>query len=424
LYVCFLKSNTISEQKKNKLLQQSLSLFGSSLILVAIGFAIKFIQTRALGDIDYGEYAFFASLTTFLILFFRFGLYSSLQTLWAHNYNVIREKKLLGVGYIISLVNGILMAMTIWLAGFIVNDLFNTGIGEYLQLLAPLTFIFPFELLIASYSTGTNKIKIYAIAKFAPKLIFLAALLYFHFYSRLTLSSTILLNLVSTIAYSLILLIRLKPDFSDLKSTFSLVWMKNKKYGFHEYTGSVIGQATYQMDQLFISAFINTTQLGFYSLAVLICTPMIMLSQAVARSIFRSYSSRETIPKKIIKYNFYWLAFCVVFLYFTSEFIVTLIFGDAFLVTAEYILPLSVAFFVHGLYIPYSFLEAKSKGKELRNAKIVEAVVNIVGNIILIPILFVYGAIITSIFAKLVHFIMIRRYYMKHLEEKGLTEVS
>jgi O-antigen/teichoic acid export membrane protein len=391
--------------------------------LVAIGFIIKYIQTHQLGEVDYGEYAFFTGLTTFLVLFFKFGFFSSIQVLLTHNYNPQRERKLLGAGYLIALLNGIGMALIMWLASYFVNDLFNTHIGVHLQMLAPLTFILPFDFLIGSYTTGTNRIKVLSYFKVLPKLVYLTALIVVYLLSDITLQNTILLNLISTIFYGFFLLFYLNPDFRNLGPTLRLIWNKNGKYGIHEYTGSVLGQATYNLDQLFISFYINTTQLGFYSLALLLCTPMIMMSQSVSRSIFRSYSSRHDIPKKLIHYNILWLSLCVLFLALFSKIIVTYLFGVEFLTTVDYILPLTVVFFIHGLYIPYSFLEAKSKGKELRNAKLLEAAINIVGNIILIPIYHVYGAIITSAIAKLVYYFLIRRYYLIYQRERGLKSV-
>ena len=43
-----------------------------------------------------------------------------------------------------------------------------------------------------------------------------------------------------------------------------------------------------------------------------------------------------------------------------------------------YILLLSIAFLLQGMYAPFSFLVAKSKGKELRNVAYSEAIVNVI----------------------------------------------
>ena len=78
--------------KLPKTLQQVAILFASNILLIVVGFGIKKIQTQELGDISFGEYAFFISLITFLSLFFRFGFFVSLRNLLAQNYNPVREK--------------------------------------------------------------------------------------------------------------------------------------------------------------------------------------------------------------------------------------------------------------------------------------------------------------------------------------------
>ena len=66
---------------------------------------------------------------------------------------------------------------------------------------------------------------------------------------------------------------------------------------------------------------------------------------------------------------------------------------------------------------PYSFLSAKSKGKEIRNIAFAEAIINISGNIILIPIYGVMGAIVASIIARFVHYAGSKYYYHKFLTD-------
>ena len=73
-----------------------------------------------------------------------------------------------------------------------------------------------------------------------------------------------------------------------------------------------------------------------------------------------------------------------------------------------------------GLYKPFTFLAVKSKGKEIRNVAIIEAIINVVGNFILIPLAGVFGAIVASIIARLGTFFGAWYYYRKYLKEEKL----
>lgn len=401
--------------KTPKIIQQVAILFASNILLIVVGFGIKKIQTQQLGDINYGEYAFFISLVTFLSLFFRFGFFVSLRNLLAQNHNIIREKKLLAIGFIMAAVNGIGLSIAVWLLSFFVNDLFQTNIGDSMQIFAPLTIIYPFYYLFNSYGVGINNVKIIATYNNLPKLLFLIMLLIS--LNNLSINTVLFFNLISTFIIILYFLIKLKPQFYSTKKYWNLLWLKNQKYGFHYYTGAIANQTTYKLDELFIAYFKNTTLVGFYSLALLITSPMVLMSQAISQSMYKQYSNLKRIPKKIFIYNTIWLLACILFLYLFSDYIVNFLFGAEFESVSKYVFYISFALFFQGLTSPYSFLAAKSKGKEIRNVAFAEAFVNITGNIILIPLLGVEGAIITSIVAKLTNYIFFRYYYKQYLKE-------
>ncbi len=143
---------------------------------------------------------------------------------------------------------------------------------------------------------------------------------------------------------------------------------------------------------------------------------MILMSQAINQSMFKQYAKLKKIPDKIFIYNTLWLLSCIIFLFFFADLIVDFLFGEEFIIVSKYVFYISFALFFHGLTTPYSFLAAKSKGKEIRNVAWAEAFVNITGNIILIPILGVEGAIITSILAKITNYIFFKYYYRKYLK--------
>ena len=226
----------------------------------------------------------------------------------------------------------------------------------------------------------------------------------------------IVLNLLSWMVATFVILFSLKPSFSNIKENLKVVKTKNKSFGLSYYYGAIVNQSTYKLDELFITYFVNITQLGFYTLASIICSPMTFLSRAFVNSIFKKLALKDRIPIRVFVYNTLWLGFCVLFLYLSSDFIVSRLFGEEYMQVSVYILPLSIAFLFQGMYAPFSFLTVKSKGRELRNVAYLEAFVNIVGNIILVPILLVEGAIYASILARFTHFVGLWYYYDKMIK--------
>ncbi len=385
------------------------------MILMLLGFAIKYIQTRELGDIEYGRYAFFVSISSFLTLFFRFGYFVSTQVLLAQNHNEDRERKLIGAATLIAIICGALLVIVLFLGSFIVDDLFKTDIGPILRAFSPLCIVMPFPYLISSTSVGSNRIGIEVTYNLLPKSLFLAALLILCNISTLDVEWNIILNLGSTLLALIIIISYLKPDFSAVKRYLGIIHLKNKKYGIHYYLGAITNQTTYKLDEMFITYFINTTQLGFYTLAHMICSPMITLSRSVTNALFKRFSAMKRIPVKLFLINGLWLAGCVAFLTLVSEPLVTFLFGEDFLTVAELIPWLALVFLIHGMGIPFGFLAAKSQGKMLRNVSWAEALVNIIGNYFLIKGYGVYGAILASALAKTTNLSMMIYYYRKFI---------
>ena len=108
----------------------------------------------------------------------------------------------------------------------------------------------------------------------------------------------------------------------------------------------------------------GTTLNGFYSLANVIASPIVMGSQALSNSLFKNFSQSNHIPRKVFLYNTIWLIVSISGLYLVSDWVISLLFGEEFSQVNEYILGISIAFFFQGLYQPFNFLSAKSQTVE------------------------------------------------------------
>jgi O-antigen/teichoic acid export membrane protein len=141
---------------------------------------------------------------------------------------------------------------------------------------------------------------------------------------------------------------------------------------------------------------------------------MAFLSQAFSNALFKDFAHRDYIPYKLFLFNALWLITALVGLVFLSEWLVKVLLGPGYQTVAYYVNFLAVAHLFQGLYQPFAFLSAKSWGKAVRNVSIIESVINVVGSIVLIIMFGIYGALITSIAAKLTHFLGLWYYYRQY----------
>ena len=391
-------------------------LFSAQILVLIIGLGIKTIQTRALSPADYGLLALFGSITSVLVLFFHYASFSSLKVLLANNEDKKKEKEYFGLGILVASFLGLLFATSVFVISFFVDGFFEVEIGGILRILSPFCFILPFQFFISEISVGANKLKNLAAFHLFSRLLFVFSLFAIWRGFGLDVQLIIVLNLLSWTISTFAILFSLKPSFSYIKENLKIVKAKNKSFGLAYYFGAIINQSTYKLDELFITYFVNITQLGFYTLASIICSPMTFLSRTFVNSIFKKLALKDRIPIRVFVYNTLWLAFCVLFLYLSANFIVSTLFGKEYLQVSKYIFLLSIAFFFQGMYAPFSFLAVKSKGKELRNVAYLEAIVNVVGNVILVPIYLVEGAIYASILSRFTHFVGLWYYYNKMIK--------
>lgn len=389
----------------------------SQVIVIAFGFITKGIQTRALTAEHYGLYAFFSTITGVSIIFFNFGLYSTVETMLANTQDEKTERQLFGTSLILTLLIGIFFSITLFVISFFVDGIFHLEFGHILRAASPLCIILPFRSLIPALGVGSNKITQTAIFDVLYQVLFSLLLLGVFAYSELTVFNTIMFNLIITIVAVVIVIYYFKPLFSELKSTALSIWRKNKVYGIHYYLGAVFSVTTYKLDELFITYFINTIQLGFYSLANIICSPMVMAGNAFSSALFKRFAESDTIPRKVFVLNFIWVIISSLVLFISSNILVRLFFGEGFGDVAIYIIPLSLSYVFKTLCQPFAFLAAKGKGKEIRNVAILEGVFSIITNIIFIPLWGVMGAIYSSILVRAVDFFGLYYYYRKYVKE-------
>jgi O-antigen/teichoic acid export membrane protein len=383
-----IKPNAIFTELKKDLTgktgRQTSTLYLAQIIALFLGVFVGIINTRALGPEGYGILAFFFTITSFTVLFFRFGFFSASGLLIAQAKEERTERELTGASVIVAFFIGVSYAIFILFLSFFVDDIFHTNIGWILRCTSFLLIALPLSMLIPQVGRGMNKIERMSLFNVIPTAIYFLGALMLLKIIEIEPFDFILLHLFASIIGILVVIYLFHPLFQNIKSNLKDIRKKTKEYGFHLYLGQIADQSTHKLDGIFITYFVSTTQLGFYSLAMAITAPMVALSTALSMSLFKGFVDMDRIPKKVIYYNFLWLAACVVGLVVFGKFIVVLLFTEKFLPSVPLILPLALAGLFQGMYQPYGmFTESKGKGEWIRTIAITSAIINVIGNIII-----------------------------------------
>ncbi len=406
-----------SDLKNNKTIAfQTILLVISQVIIISSGIVTKSIQTKNLIPSDYGVFALFNTIISFTFTFFKFGFYVSTSNILANTKSERAEREIYGSALLIGSLVSISYVIFLYAINPFIDSWFNADLSKYMFIVIPLCFIYSIAPLIRLMGIGSNKIKVVASFDSLDKIFFLIAVISLALTSKITILNLMLAKTICLILSTAIAIYKLSPLFNNVKSHLDNIVEKTKEYGFKVYIGSSLGQVTFKIDSLFISALIGVEDLGFYTLATIICSPMTAISNSFTSTLIKKFANTNTINKKVIYYNTLWLVFCVISLLICADLIVTIILGDGYQKVGKLIRPLAFAAFFQGLYQPYGkFFLAKGLGKESRNVSIVEATFNVVGNSILIPIYGVYGAVGASIFARFLNFSLQFYYYTRYI---------
>ena len=408
---------------KSKLVRQTGVLSGSQMLVLITSTFTGMVNSRYLGPSGYGVYSFAMTAITFLSIFFGFGIFSAGARLIALASDDSEEREIAGTMIILGAVIALLFSVTVFGSSLIVDRIFHTNVRGLLMSASFITGALPLHQMMVQLYRGSNRIHGMALFVLIPKLWYLGSAVLVVVIWHLNPLIALLLNLSGVVVAASLATYLLHPLFGKALKHLRRVFKETKEYGFSVYLGRIVDTSTYKLDGLFIASFVNTTYVGFYTLASTIVSPMSTLSHSMSTSLFKSFTKAERIHRKVFLVNFFWLVFCGAFLWIAGRFIVVNLFTNKFLPVVPFILPLAIAGLFQGMYTPmHMFLAANRKGKELRMISFSEATFNVLGNFILIKLYGAMGAAIASAIAKGIELILNLYFYRRTVKNKQVGE--
>ena len=399
---------------RSKTFRQTTSLFGSDLFLLGLSIVTAPIVTRTFGPLDYGILALFLTITRFALNFFNFGYLFTVGVMLAESKSGEEQRHLIGSSFVIALLLGLSYALCIFLFSFFADSLFDTSVGKLLRIVVPFLIFYPVYMLYPQIGKGTNRIDSMVYTRGIPYILRFLVIVILWITGSLSLLSLVILEAVISVISTGIVYHIFKPSFSALRSTTQRLMNRNREVGFHIYIAQVAAQSTYELDGIMIPFFAGPVQLGYYRLATIFPQTMNGFSISLSTSQFRDYAHKNHISGKTLLVNYAVLAAGALGTIFLGKHILGIITGAGFEIPFSLILPAGILGFVHGAYQPYThFINARGKGKWIRNIGFVTMAVNIIGNFTLIPFFGATGAAWASVLSRGSGYIANMYYYRR-----------
>ncbi|MGI9550957.1 MAG: lipopolysaccharide biosynthesis protein [Aurantibacter sp.] len=392
-------------------------MYGASILAIVLGFLISIFNSRVLGPDRFGDLKFIETVARFIASLVSVGFFISLARLLAINKEKTKERRYIGllvIIFVIASLIGIVLILSFSLAEpyFFGHELDAT--------LRAFFFIVPVILgttALLEILKGMHKIYSLSLLSILPALSYLLIIYLIDQNQTIYLETVLLVLYGVNLLIVLFFFISLKPDFNIKKYLVQELFKENKFNGRPIYFGSLAGVATTHIAGLSISYFMNNTQVGFFMLALTICSPLLVIPSVMGTVFFKQFATIRSIPNKVFYFSILSTLAALVVFYGLIEKVVVTFYTEEYLPVADISRYLIIGFIFHGLGdLINRFLGAKGQGRLLRNAAYMVGIVNVLGYTILIKFFNINGAIITKILASGLYLVVMYIYYLNFVK--------
>lgn len=410
----YLYLNDMSKEKK-----QVAFLFAATIFGVFFGVLCSIINTRFLNPRDYGDVRYVQNIIQFVASLLLFGYFLSGSRMLALSKDEFRSRIIRGVMVLILLAASFVLALSMVICYFI-NSNSNPTVAYLFLISIPVCF-YPLLLnYINTVAQGDNHIGRLAISRSVPQLLYVPIAYWFYCSFGATSSRMILLQWGLYCLILICVIVSTHPKIDKIKSIFKELSMENKSYGIQLYIGSLVMVATNYLAGITLGMFNeDNTEVGFYTLALTVTSPLSMLPATIGTTYFKQFASLPRIPAHVMKASItLTIISCVLFIIFIKP-IVVYLYSEEYAKVGTYAMWLSVGFSLHGFGDMINrYLGSHGQGTSIRKSSIVNGFFKIVGFTLLVYIWNTEGAIITNILCSSIYTAFLLYYYNSFIKSE------
>lgn len=295
----------MGEEMRKFLRNLGISFFGGTIYSLLL-FSVSVFAGRFLGPVDYGKYAIFTALFSFLMIFLSFGLETSIVRM-AADANEERKKKIISTFFSFFVLNTIFWTIILWLFKYQLASFFDLPIGFiffalFFSIATSLGAAMESFLRVLDQFVFANVVRVFQGAFLLTSVL----LTYFVFHDFFSLEIFIILNIVALLLVLAIFLFKVRnylaPVFEGeiLREFFLLSSIF--------FLGLMAGYLLQNGTAILVGKFIGQKELGiynaYYTLSVLATSQIIALFSSVYFPAVARATDKRVVVEKIRKIIF------------------------------------------------------------------------------------------------------------------------
>lgn len=403
----------------NKHIKQSIVLFVSSILSVALGVATSVFNTSMLPPSDYGDVRYVNNILNFVASLLLFGYFVSGSRMLALSKDENRSRQIRGVMVVILLIASVVLAISMVGCYYIHREWLNPDVANLFLYVIPISAAPLLLNYINTLFQGDNSIYKLSVARVLPHILYILIGWVLLYNTNSSAGDVLLLQNGVSFVVLFVLIFLSRPVFRGLVSVYQELSQENKEYGIHIYIGSIAAVSLSYLAGITIGIFNkDNTEVGFYTLALTIATPLSILPTIIGTTYFKEFASQQRIDKYLLINSIVMSFGCLAVFDFIIDPVVEFLYDDSYISVAKYARWLAIGTTVHGFGDMLNrFLGSHGKGKELRNGAFLCGATMLIGNVLLVYLFGVDGAIATRIIASMVYCLTMVLYYIKFVRE-------
>ncbi len=416
-----LKSNSINFKDlfSSRKFRQVSSLYASIIINFGFGFVTSVLTANMLGGNLLGDYKLLQNTWQLALLVFNFGFFPAINLYIAESNDEQKRKKIYGLGFLGTFLLFLILDVSLLIISYFYKFNGFSDVNALLRLTLPLISGLFFQSLFENCFSGDNKIHDLSLLRTIAPISFFVGILILRYFKHGSLINVLLVQQIPLILLAVYFHFKIRPDYTGLSKLLADIKKLVKQHGFHIYVGALIGVGSQNVVSILISEYLNVKELGYYSLAIAITTPIILLPGVVGTTFLKDFVTLDKIPSKVLKstllINF---ASFGLFLLCISP-LVHVLYKQEFWVIVPYTYVVVCGAFFHGFGDLYNrFLLAKGMGKKLRQIALYTGVSSILVFLVFVKVLNIWGALISRIISDGIYLLGTLYYYYWFIKKK------
>lgn len=379
----------------------------------AVGLILLPIYTRELGPTDFGFIEFIAAASAILLLVLPLEINQAVARLLPESEDPVKQNKIFSSALWFITVVFFIFGMVVYACKFQILKLVNLpdSYAQYFGVVCVSFLISSLINLLQVQFRFTSQARSSVAINLTVVFINMLLVIYFSTVGRLGIEQFFWSQIISGLFGVIIGLVLVTRKYGQSLLTLdALVLRELLKFSLPIVLSSVGVVLSGTVDKMMVGSYVGLTDLGYYGVAArfaaIVALGFYVISTAMTPIVYREHEKPET--KKLIAliFNVTIVALLLLLAVVTmfAKPIIVLIAGDKFAQASNYIFYLMLSTILANLYIFFLGMDIAKNTKLLSKINLASGSFGALGSIIFVPIIGIWGAILSTLVANAARF--------------------